>query len=55
MTTLEAIGAGFHPAAFLDLHVDGDHGRAGVHAAAEQGQLAEALLSAHARRLRAWT
>lgn len=45
MTTLEAIERGFHPAAFLDLHVDGDHGRAVFTLAAEQGQLAEALLS----------
>src|SRR3954466_568458 len=43
--TLEAIERGFHPAAFLDLHVDADHGRAVFTLAAEQGRLAEALLS----------
>src|SRR3954469_14510824 len=42
---LEAIERGFHPAAFLDLHVDPDHGRAVFTLAAEQGELAEALLS----------
>ncbi len=42
---LEAIERGFHPAAFLDLHVDADHGRAVFTLAAEQGKLAEALLS----------
>src|SRR4051812_13036291 len=42
---LEAIERGFHPAAFLDLHVDADHGRAVFTLAAEQGRLAEALLS----------
>ena len=44
-TALEAIERGFHPAAFLDLHVDADHGRAVFTLAAAQGQLAEALLS----------
>src|SRR3954451_10807510 len=43
--TLEAIERGFHPAAFLDLHVDADHGRAVFTIAANQGELAEALLS----------
>ncbi|HEY1359690.1 MAG TPA: hypothetical protein VGF21_15405 [Thermoleophilaceae bacterium] len=43
--TLEAIERGFHPAAFLDLHLDPDHGRAVFTLAAEQGELAEALLS----------
>jgi glutamate formiminotransferase len=43
--TLEAIERGFHPAAFLDLHVDADHGRAVFTLAAEQGELANALLS----------
>src|SRR4051794_3854402 len=42
---LEAIERGFHPAAFLDLHVDADHGRAVFTLAAEQGRLAEALVS----------
>jgi glutamate formiminotransferase / 5-formyltetrahydrofolate cyclo-ligase len=42
---LEAIERAFHPAAFLDLHVDGDHGRAVFTLAAEQGRLAEALLA----------
>jgi glutamate formiminotransferase / 5-formyltetrahydrofolate cyclo-ligase len=42
---LEAIERGFHPAAFLDLHVDADHGRAVFTLAAEQGRLAEALLT----------
>jgi glutamate formiminotransferase / 5-formyltetrahydrofolate cyclo-ligase len=42
---LEAIERGFHPAAFLDLHVDPDHGRAVFTLAGEQGELAEALLS----------
>src|SRR5215208_3981785 len=43
--TLEAIERGFHPAAFLDLHVDADHGRAVFTLAGEQGLLAEALLT----------
>src|SRR5919201_1568009 len=43
--TLEAIERAFHPAAFLDLHVDADHGRAVFTLAAEQGRLAEALLT----------
>src|SRR5919201_5936234 len=42
---LEAIERAFHPAAFLDLHVDADHGRAVFSLAAEQGRLAEALLT----------
>src|SRR5512132_4510633 len=42
---LEAIEQGFHPAAFLDLHMDPDHGRAVFTLAAEQGQMAKALLS----------
>jgi len=42
---LEAIERAFHPAAFLDLHVDADYGRAVFTLAAEQGRLAEALLS----------
>jgi len=42
---LEAIERAFHPAAFLDLHVDADHGRAVFSLAAEQGELAKALLS----------
>src|SRR4051794_26953138 len=42
---LEAVERAFHPAAFLDLHVDADHGRAVFTLAAEQGELAEALLS----------
>src|SRR3954453_7001685 len=42
---LEAIERGFHPAAFLDLHVDPDHGRAVFTLAAERGRLAEALLT----------
>src|SRR4051794_36679145 len=42
---LESIERGFHPAAFLDLHLDADHGRAVFTLAAEQGELAEALVS----------
>ncbi len=42
---LEAIERAFRPAAFLDLHLDADHGRAVFTLAAEQGRLAEALLS----------
>src|SRR2546423_6660023 len=42
---LEAIEGAFRPAAFLDLHVDGDHGRAVFTLAAEQGRMAKALLS----------
>jgi glutamate formiminotransferase len=42
---LEAIERGFHPAAFLDLHLDADHGRAVFTLAAHQGELAQALLS----------
>jgi glutamate formiminotransferase / 5-formyltetrahydrofolate cyclo-ligase len=42
---LEAIERAFHPAAFLDLHLDADHGRAVFTLAAEQGELAGALLS----------
>lgn len=41
---LEAIERAFHPAAFLDLHVDADHGRAVFTLAGEQGRLAKALL-----------
>jgi len=41
---LEAIERAFHPAAFLDLHVDADHGRAVFTLAGEQGRLAGALL-----------
>src|SRR5947208_9453873 len=40
---LEAIERGFQPAAFLDLHLDDDHGRAVFTLAGEQGKLAEAL------------
>jgi glutamate formiminotransferase / 5-formyltetrahydrofolate cyclo-ligase len=43
--TLEAIERAFHPAAFLDLHLDADHGRAVFTLAAEQSRLAGALLS----------
>ena len=42
---LEAIERAFHPAAFLDLHMDPDHGRAVFTLAAEQGRLAVALLA----------
>jgi glutamate formiminotransferase / 5-formyltetrahydrofolate cyclo-ligase len=42
--TLEAIERAFHPAGFLDLHIDPDHGRAVFTLVAEQGRLAEALL-----------
>jgi glutamate formiminotransferase / 5-formyltetrahydrofolate cyclo-ligase len=42
---LEAIERAFHSAAFLDLHLDADHGRAVLTLAAEQGELARALLS----------
>src|SRR3954470_15724533 len=42
---LEAIERGFHPAAFLDIHLDADHGRAVFTLAAEQGRLAEALVA----------
>jgi glutamate formiminotransferase / 5-formyltetrahydrofolate cyclo-ligase len=42
---LEAIERAFHPAAFLDLHVDADHGRAVYTLAATQGLLARALLA----------
>jgi len=45
MAVLEAIERRFHPAAFLDLHVDADHGRAVFTLAAEQGRMAQALLS----------
>jgi glutamate formiminotransferase/glutamate formiminotransferase/formiminotetrahydrofolate cyclodeaminase len=42
---LEAIERAFHPAAFLDLHMDADHGRAVFTLAARQGRMAEALLA----------
>jgi glutamate formiminotransferase len=42
---LEAIERAFDPAAFLDLHLDADHGRAVFTLAAEQGALRKALLS----------
>jgi glutamate formiminotransferase len=42
---LEAIERALHPAAFLDLHTDADHGRAVFTAAARQGEMAEALVS----------
>ena len=42
---LEAIERAFHPAAFLDLHLDADHGRAVFTLAAEQGRMADALLT----------
>ena len=42
---LEAIGAAFAPARFLDLHADADHGRAVFTLAAPQGELVWALLS----------
>src|SRR5215216_1748620 len=42
---LEAIERAFHPAAFLDLHLDPDHGRAVFTLAGEQGRLTEALVS----------
>ena len=41
---LEAIERGFAPARFLDLHSDGDHGRAVFTLAAAQGEMAPALL-----------
>jgi len=43
--TLEAIERCFFPAAFLDLHRDGDHGRAVFTIAARQGELADALVA----------
>ncbi len=42
---LEAIEGAFHPAQFLDLHLDRDHGRAVFTLAAHQGDLSRALLS----------
>ncbi|HYI98762.1 MAG TPA: hypothetical protein VEX36_03650, partial [Thermoleophilaceae bacterium] len=42
---LEALEWALHPAAFLDLHRDEDHGRAVFSVAARQGDLAAALLS----------
>ena len=42
---LEAIERAFHPAAFLDIHLDADHGRAVFTLAATQGRLAEALVA----------
>jgi glutamate formiminotransferase / 5-formyltetrahydrofolate cyclo-ligase len=42
---LDAIGRAFSPARCLDLHADPDHGRAVFTLAAEQGELARALVS----------
>ena len=55
LATLEAIGRAFAPARLLDLHSDPDHDRAVFTLAARQGEMAEALLAARARRSRGST
>jgi glutamate formiminotransferase/glutamate formiminotransferase/formiminotetrahydrofolate cyclodeaminase len=43
--TIDAIGAAFAPARVLDVHSDPDHGRSVFSLAAEQGELARALVA----------
>jgi glutamate formiminotransferase/glutamate formiminotransferase/formiminotetrahydrofolate cyclodeaminase len=43
--SIEAIGGAFAPARILDVHSDADHGRSVFTLAAEQGELARALVS----------
>src|SRR4051812_28901434 len=44
-SAIEAIGSAFEPARILDVHSDPDHGRTVFTLAAEQGELAAALVA----------